>query len=273
MTENELYEVNKYADRLQPGKSMKIEHSLSLTDYDISELIRLPRDILIQRYADSSKNEKAIFSQLQDDAKRWEEHAAFTSLLERAAEYVTTPEIAHSLNQWVTDDYDNHSVSNKVYKMSYSVYMNTRYDSKKRKSVPTEWALTWDVRINSPITDNQQYSNAKIAGQDRKKFDNKTAMENYLAGRIKVYSELFTEISPPIPKKYEKFFKVNGILLPGYTVAGKAQPTISVADADVPQTSVLAAIAADKEAKRAKSTEREKQPAQKKKRTKSDTEL
>ena len=32
---------------------------------------------------------------------------------------------------------------------------------------------------------------------------------------------MFTEISPEIPKEYERHFTVNGALLPGYTVEGK----------------------------------------------------
>lgn len=43
-------------------------------------------------------------------------------------------------------------------------------------------------------------------------------MEKYLQGRIAAYAHLFTEISPPIPKEYQKHFCVNGVLLPGYTV-------------------------------------------------------
>ena len=40
--------------------------------------------------------------------------------------------------------------------------------------------------------------------------------EKYIQGRIKAYSHLFTEISPPIPKDLEKSFMVHGYLLPGY---------------------------------------------------------
>lgn len=43
-------------------------------------------------------------------------------------------------------------------------------------------------------------------------------MEKYLQGRIKAYSHLFTEISPPIPEDARRRFCVNGVLLPGYTV-------------------------------------------------------
>ena len=40
--------------------------------------------------------------------------------------------------------------------------------------------------------------------------------EKYIQGRIKAYSHLFREISPPIPKDLEKSFMVHGYLLPDY---------------------------------------------------------
>ena len=105
--------------------------------------------------------------------------------------------------------------------MRYHSYEHTRYDREKEQSVPYAWTLSWSVYTNSP----DGYGQAKIAGQE-KKFADKAAMEKYLNGRIKAYQHLFTEISPPIPKEYADHFKVNGQLLPGYTVEGeeRAQP-------------------------------------------------
>ena len=53
---------------------------------------------------------------------------------------------------------------------------------------------------------------------DKTRNDNtdKNAAIKYLDGRKKAYSHLFTEISPPIPKEYEKSFMVHEHLLPGY---------------------------------------------------------
>lgn len=40
--------------------------------------------------------------------------------------------------------------------------------------------------------------------------------------RIKAYDRLFTEISPPIPQQeYADYFKVNGMLMPDYTIEGE----------------------------------------------------
>lgn len=52
-------------------------------------------------------------------------------------------------------------------------------------------------------------------------FASREELDKYLNGRIKAHQHLFTEISPPIPKEYADYFKVNGLLLPGYTVEGE----------------------------------------------------
>ncbi|MBY1518059.1 antirestriction protein ArdA, partial [Clostridioides difficile] len=112
-----------------------------------------------------------------------------------------------------------HTRSNRVYQMNYYIYENTRYDKEAQKSIPYSWTLTWSVRTNSPSR-----TQAKIAGQDRKVFTDKAAMEKYLNGRIKAYDRLFTEISPPIPQEYADYFKVNGMLMPDYTIEGEDPP-------------------------------------------------
>ena len=96
-------------------------------------------------------------------------------------------------------------------------YGITRYDKAAQKSIPYSYTLSWNVYTNSP----HGYGQAKIAGQDRKVFADRAAMEKYLNGRIKAYEELFTEISPAIPPEYAEQFRVNGQLLPGYTVEGE----------------------------------------------------
>ena len=87
--------------------------------------------------------------------------------------------------------------------MSYHVYENTRYDKAAQKSIPYSYTLSWNVYTNSP----HGYGQAKIAGQDRKVFADRAAMEKYLNGRIKAYEKLFTEISPVIPPEYAEQFR------------------------------------------------------------------
>ena len=159
---------------------------------------------------------------MQEQAAAWDEQAGKTLAIDKAIEYVRTPEATHTANQWEATDYGKH-ISNRVYQMRYHISENTRYDREKEKSIPYSWTLSWSIYTNSP----HNYGQAKIAGQERKVFADKAAMEKYLNGRIKAYQHLFTEVSPPIPPEYAEHFKVNGQLLPGYAIEGeeRAQPT------------------------------------------------
>ena len=157
-------------------------------------------------------------------ARQWEQQAAATQTINRALEYLRTPEIEHTGNQW--KDTDNwradQKISNRVYQMTCSIWEDTKYDRETKQSVPIAWYVTWEVRIHSP----KQGYGAKIAGQNQKRYTDKNAAIKYLDGRKKAYSHLFTEISPPIPKEYEHHFyfsMVHGTLLPGYTVEGLEQ--------------------------------------------------
>ena len=114
------------------------------------------------------------------------------------------------------DEY-RHIRSNMVYQMDYSISENTRYDSTAKKSVPYSWTLRWGLYTNAPHGNQRE----KIAGQDRKVFANREELDRYLNGRIKAHDHYFTEISPAIPKEYADCFKVNGCLLPGYTIEGE----------------------------------------------------
>lgn len=202
-------------DRLDPADSMKIERKLYFEQdkADISGLTALSMEQLQEMRGESAAAEQTIYEDLQKRATAWEAQAGQTLAVDKAIEYVRTPEVKHTANQWETADYDRRIISNRVYQMRYHTYEHTRYDREKEQSVPYAWTLSWSVYTNSP----DGYNQAKIAGQE-KKFADKAAMEKYLNGRIKAYQHLFTEVSPPIPKEYADHFKVNGQLLPGYTI-------------------------------------------------------
>ena len=205
-------------DRLDPADSMRIERKVYFEEKtaDISGLTALPLEQLRALREEYAAAEQAAFEALQQQAAAWEEQAGKTLLIDKAIEYARTPEVKHTANQWEAADYGKH-ISNRVYQMRYRISENTRYDREKEKSIPYSWTLSWSIYTNSP----HQYGQAKIAGQERKVFADKAAMEKYLNGRIKAYAHLFTEISPSIPQEYAEHFKVNGQLLPGYFVEGE----------------------------------------------------
>ena len=209
-------------DKLETAETMRIDRRIyfEAKDGDIAPYTSLPIAQLLSMREESAAAEQAVFDDLARRAAAWEEQAGKTLLLDKALEYVRTPHVQHTANEWRENEYNRHTRSNRVYQMNYYIYENTRYDREKQQSVPYSYSLTWGVYTNSPNRNGQ----AKIAGQDRKVFTDKAAMEKYLNGRIKAYDHLFTEISPPIPQEYAEYFKVNGMLMPDYTIEGEEPP-------------------------------------------------
>ena len=237
MEENKDYHAYRYGDHLTPGSELKIEHSVDCENVDISTLITMGIDSLEAMRQGSIDGEQKAYEIVVAAAKQWEQQAAATQTINRALEYLRTPEIEHTGNQW--KDTDNwradQKISNRVYQMTCSIWEDTKYDRETKQSVPIAWYVTWEVRIHSP----KQGYGAKIAGQNQKRYTDKNAAIKYLDGRKKAYSHLFTEISPPIPKEYEHHFMVHGTLLPGYTVEGLEQAKTEHAAAEVSEGGIF----------------------------------
>lgn len=206
-------------DDLEPASTMRIERRIYFESgkTDLSEAVKLPLAELLSLRAESAAAEQEVFDRLKEQAAAWEEQAGRTLFLDKALEYARTLPVTHTANRWEAPDEYRHIRSNMVYQMDYSISENTRYDSAAQKSVPYSWTLRWSLYTNSPHGNQRE----KIAGQDRKVFSSREELDRYLNGRIKAHDHYFTEISPAIPKEYADCFKVNGCLLPGYTIEGE----------------------------------------------------
>lgn len=206
-------------DDLEPASTMRIERRIYFESgkADLSEVVKLPLAELLSLRAESAAAEQEVFDRLKEQAAAWEEQAGRTLFLDKALEYARTLPVTHTANQWEAPDEYRHIRSNMVYQMDYSISENTRYDSAAQKSIPYSWTLRWGLYTNAPHGNQRE----KIAGQDRKVFASREELDKYLNGRIKAHDHYFTEISPAIPKEYADCFKVNGCLLPGYTIEGE----------------------------------------------------
>ena len=206
-------------DNLEPASTMRIERRIYFESgkADLSEMVKLPLAELLSLRAESAAAEQEVFDRLKEQAAAWEEQAGRTLFLDKALEYARTLPVTHTANQWEAPDEYRHIRSNMVYQMSYSISENTRYDSAAQKSVPYSWTLRWGLYTNAPHGNPME----KLAGQERKVFSSREELDKYLNGRIKAHDHYFTEISPAIPKEYADCFKVNGCLLPGYTIEGE----------------------------------------------------
>ena len=206
-------------DDLEPASTMRIERRIYFESgkADLSEMVKLPLAELLSLRAESAAAEQEVFDRLKEQAAAWEEQAGRTLFLDKALEYARTLPVTHTANQWEAPDEYRHIRSNMVYQMDYSISENTRYDSAAQKSVPYSWTLRWGLYTNAPHGNPME----KIPGQERKFFSSREELDKYLNGRIKAHDHYFTEISPAIPKEYADCFKVNGCLLPGYTIEGE----------------------------------------------------
>lgn len=167
----------------------------------------------------SMATEDEIGKALQSLLSKWEQQASITVLLQKAIEYQRVPAVEHTRNEWQARD-GWEEISNMVYRMTAQIYEQTSFDRKLGKSVPVAWYVTWRLLLNVPAGCHTKC----IASQDRKRYTDKAVAVKYLDGRKAYYEHLFYKVSPPIPEEYAGYFKVNGLLLPGYTVDGQELP-------------------------------------------------
>ena len=215
-----FFKVNDWGDALTTGETLKIVHTLWFSDYNASPFMALltdkPTTELQEMLKDSEGAEKSIFDKLKTAVNEWEAQAAQTLLLEKVLEYVRTPEVSHTSNEWKQLENGAWEISNRVYQMRYQF-----------TPVPQSQAVrvTWGLVYNTPQQPgNPRYTNSWgdsrfIARQDKKLYDNAEAAQRYIQGRFNLYAHLFTELSPPVPNDCKRMFMVNGHLLPGYTLA------------------------------------------------------
>ena len=94
MEENKDYRVYRYGDDLKPGYELKVEHSVSCENVDISALIAMGTESLEAMRQGSIDGEQKAYEIVLAAAKQWEQQAAATQAINRALEYLRTPEVA-----------------------------------------------------------------------------------------------------------------------------------------------------------------------------------
>lgn len=232
MAENEKFYTAYSRGDVQPGSELRYNSTIRFND--IVEFLRPfaeeSTETLTAWMEKSAAAEESLYAELQSVVGKWQEQAAVTLLLKKTVEYLKMPQVPHTSNVWQkTSDGRADEISNMVYKMRTYVYDDTKYDRALKKSVPVAWHVSWWVSLNiSP-----RQSGMTIAKQDKKRFTDKAAAEKYLEGRKAFYEHLFYKMSPPIPQEYARYFMVNGLLLPGYTVEGQELPAVEKSASEV----------------------------------------
>lgn len=207
------------------GNEIKVNHFVYDQVPDIGPLLVQGEKAIQALLKESIESEDKAFEIIGAAVNQWIKQAAFTRSCNRALEYLSIPEVQHTGNTWVKLDYDQgEKISNRVFSMSWRIWETTRFDYRKSKDIAACY-VSWDLYLNTP-----RHGHARrIAGQRDKRFTDSADAKKYLEGRKKAYASYFTEISPPIPAKYQDAFTVHGHLLPGYTVEG-IEPTRTEAE-------------------------------------------
>lgn len=228
-----FYRALHRQDKLEPGIRMELERSVEFESWNVeqsnlAELVKLPAADLQAQRKDGAAAEKEILKKVQDAAQEWVTQAAQTMLLDRAIEYVKTPEVKHTSNEWKRQKDGIWEISNRVYMMRYQI---SQVPDGNKKG---QWLVTWGIAINRPKRpDTEKYyyvGDVMVVDQKKKYYNAEADAQHYIQGRFDVYAHLFTELSPPIPDKFKRSFYINGILLPGYTVAPRERAPHEVAE-------------------------------------------
>lgn len=193
------YRTFDYADRMESGRKITIEHIVSVEDVSpIDENLSLQecRELLNK----AREAEENAYEDVRVAAKNWESAALQVVCYEKIIKWLKTTPPKHTANKWVKDENDVYECSNMVYTMTYQI--------SEYKTFNVRWSI-YTTRINY---ENPIY---KIAAQERK-FKTLEEAEKYIQGRIRAYSHLFAEISPLVPEEYTNAFKVSGLLIKGY---------------------------------------------------------
>lgn len=207
-------------DKLDPGISLSLERRLEYNAWNVAlsslpELVKLSPEELERRRESSVILEQGIFGEIQAALQKWEEQAAQTMILDRALEYVRTPGVPHTSNEWVQSEDGTWEISNQTYVMKFKIWEDT--------GKPGTFLVSWALSVNRPQrpeAEKHYYAGPPtIAEQTKKRYDTLEAAQRYVQGRFDLYTQLFTELRPPIPHDFQRAFTINGCLLPEYTVS------------------------------------------------------
>lgn len=222
--QDSFYYLNAYQDGVRPGESLMIQHRLSFNDWNaethMAPLVGLSAAELESRKTASITLEKEVYAKLKKIAEEWDKQAAQTMLLERALEFVRTPEVQHTSNEWKEVKKGVWEISNRTYKMQYNISHNAAANT---------YVVRWGIIYNAPKQPDSNKNNywgdsQCVARQDNKKYPSMEAAQRYIQGRFDLYCHLFRELSPPVPHECKRMFSINGHLAAGYMLAPPDKP-------------------------------------------------
>ncbi len=215
MAKKSFYEIGPSEGYLREGSYLEVRRQINYRGdrADFKPFLNVPIKDLEKQLKESQAEEKKVFEEMKKAVTAWDEHGAQTLLLQKAIEYLRTPEVTHTGNEWKRHKDGSWEISNLVYKMKF--HINKDVD---------EWKLTWELSYMAPGLSQGHWSytrspRERIEYEGSKKYKTMEGAQRYIQSKFDQYAPCFESLSPPIPAEAKELFCVNGQLLQGYSLA------------------------------------------------------
>ena len=141
MGRKSFYEISSVDGYLREGSYLEVRRQINYRGdrADFKPFLNIPIKDLEKQLKASQAEEKKVFEEMKKAITAWDEHGAQTLLLQKAIEYLKTPEVTHTRNEWQRHKDGSWEISNLVYKMTFNIVKSG-----------DEWKLTWELSYTAP---------------------------------------------------------------------------------------------------------------------------
>ena len=214
MAKKSFYEIGPSEGYLRKGSYLEVSRQINYRGdrADFKPFLNVPVKDLEKQLKESQAEEKKVFEEMKKAVTAWDEHGAQTLLLQKAIEYLKTPEVTHTRNEWQRHKDGSWEISNLVYKMTFNIVKSG-----------DEWKLTWELSYTAPGLSQGYWGytrspRERIEYEGSKKYKTMEGAQKYIQSKFDQYAPCFESLSPPIPAEAKELFCVNGQLLQGYSL-------------------------------------------------------
>lgn len=206
MAKKSFYEIGSSEGYLREGFYLEVRRQINYRGdrADFKPFLNVPVKDLEKQLKESQAEEKKVFEEMKKAVTAWDEHGAQTLLLQKAIEYLKTPEVTHTRNEWQRHKDGSWEISNLVYKMTFNIVKSG-----------DEWKLTWELSYTAPGLSQGYWGytrspRERIEYEGSKKYKTMEGAQKYIQSKFDQYAPCFESLSPPIPAEAKESFPPVG---------------------------------------------------------------
>lgn len=195
MGKKSFYEISSSEGHLREGSYLEVRRQINYHGEraDFKPFLNVPMKDLEKQLKASQAEEKKVFEAMKKAITTWDQHGAQTLLLQKTIEYLRTPEVMHTGNEWKRHKNGSWEISNLVYKMTFQII-----------KAGNEWKLSWELSYTAPGLAQGYWSytrspRERIEYEGSKKYKTLEGAQKYVQSRFDLYADRFESLSPPIP--------------------------------------------------------------------------